>query len=221
MSDTLDFDELWKKYAGKTLIIPPYRGGGVDPGEPEGPGPEPQVSILSGYRYEASDAEGHRGEYYFMPPHQLKGKIRTVVVGNEGYRYSMEYRDTEIWYGRPSSGVITVTLNDCAIYKGEPVTEPSGNRIHLTFRGNTNGNRPTYFSMDGRRMTVGQKASFSVGPVRKTFVAAVRSNPSIGNGWTDGTVVKNSDPPARGIAILIPSRYAGQSFPRSDCWIEL
>lgn len=208
-------EEIRRKYQGDYIEV----GEAEQPAPPVTPPKPPATAVLTGYRYGASDADGHRGEYYFIPPAELSGQIEKVVVGSAVYKFEKKYRASELWYGIPSSGRIVVSLTNGNIYASEAVTEPTGKRIDLKFKGNTNGNRPTFYTMDGRKLQVGQKVTFQVGPVKNSFVAKVRSNSSIGCDWSDGTVVKNSDVSGRGIAVLIPAKYAGHFI--REGWIEI
>lgn len=89
-----------------------------------------------------------------------------------------------------------------------------------TYKGPTNGGRPTYYTQKGR-MVVGQQFSLKCGDVEKTGTTKMRGNsePSVGMDWPDGTVLKNAEGPVNGIALLLPAKYAAN--PPTGCYVKL
>lgn len=197
-------------YAGQTVTVIVPGGDAVSP--PTTPS-DPETRQIDEFRFGVSDSKP--GYMYFI----IDGDHKSLTIGGEEYLRQGDYQGRALWYGK-GSGKIILTGVDGTVYTGttgESATN-SGNRIQLRYAKNTNGNRPTYYTHDGRLLSVGMQVQFQVGNVARSFTAERRANGSIGKDWSDGTVVKNSDVGGRGIAVLIPASYA--SKPPAGGWIE-
>lgn len=197
-------------YAGQTVtftvIVP-----GTETTDPTDPTP---VSYPIG-EFDFGVSDSKPGYYYFI----VAGDNKSLTIGGSAYVRSGDYYGKDLWYGT-STGAIILTGKDGKVYVGttsSPAIE-TGSRTTLKYNRNTNGNRPTYYTYNSRILKVGDKVKFQIGNITKSFTARVRANKSIGEDWADGTVVKNSDVSGRGVAILIPSKYANNH--PSTGWVE-
>lgn len=184
-------------YAGQTkritveVVVP--GGGQVEP-------PAEEVEDIGHFDFGKSDV--YHGQFYFL----IEGSHSSLTIGGVPYRFDKIYHDgRELWYGT-GEGEIKLTGKNGTIFVGRTGEfAPSGNRYDLDYKGLSNGNRPTYYTNNGKRLVVGNKVSLKVGNLSKSFTAKVRPNGSIGYDWPDGTVVKNSEISARGVAVLTPA----------------
>lgn len=105
----------------------------------------------------------------------------------------------------------------------KPVTEPNivpDGAIKLHYHKRTNGDRWTYYTGKYKpRLKIRDRVTVVVGDHKASYVARTRSNGSIGADGKNGFVLKNSEMPSRGIAVLLPAGYKGPYKP-AYLWIS-
>ncbi len=173
------------------------------------PSEDEKVNILNGYEYAASDSQDHIGEYYVMPPAFMKGKVGSVTVGSESYRYVMEWPPSELWYGRPGDGPITITLRDGSVYKSQdaesPVSNDATTRLEANYFGKTNNGRATWYLPNPLASLPTKFYLTSPGCVEKLPITI--SNGRYGGVGSPDWVVKTPDHPTpeHGTGIIAPA----------------
>ncbi len=208
--------ELWygKPSSGDIVITlhdgSVYKSGNITIPESEGETPEPndeKVNALTDYLYEASDSPQHLGEYYVMPPGFMKGKIKTIMVGVKPYRFVMSFNTSELWYGKPSSGVIVITLSDGSVYRSDKIPGPippplTGNIEHGDWFGRHNNDRGTWYFNKLMNQYPSQFYLTVPGCLDKRLVE------NNGHRWElggqQGYVIKQSEVSGRGMALIVP-----------------
>lgn len=176
------------------------------------PDPEIVTSPVGLFNFGVSDEDDHLGEYYFIID---PGPYKSLTIGGKPYeKKAGGYNGRELWYGK-GQGDILLIAQDGSFYAGKTgdVVESGGSegKYILKYKGLSNGNRPTYYTYNGRHLAVGDRVEVKVGGIHKTFTAKKRTNGSIGYDWPDGTVVKNSEVSGRGVAVLTPAGSGSHS----------
>jgi len=170
-------------------------------------------STLIGHYWGTSD-EVVPGMAIVMPPKSLTGIIRSVTVNGEYFVYKMLYRNgQQIWYGTKSAdeyGDAEIQVETASrIYTTkaagvEPVAAGKNSET-LWYRGRTNGDRATWYG----------KQLFSKYPrTLRVTIPGFLDETITHNGVryeTSNLLVKQSDSPGRGIAILANRAYKGKT----------
>ena len=180
--------------------------------DPDPPTVDKPTKILTDYYWGTSD-EVVPGKAILMPHASLTGTILNAQVNDEQLKFELVYKNgQEIWsasksadfYGKANLTVETKT----SIYKSiihdvvepeEPVEPPSSSSTveKLWHRGFTNGNRSTWYG----NMDMSKYPS----PMRVQIDGCVDTTINHNGHRYDsgGLLVKQSDVPGRGIAVLI------------------
>ena len=203
-----------RPYAGQTItvILP-----GGDESDVVVPAVDAETEPIGHFDFGASDSKP--GFMYFL----VEGKHSSLTIGGQSYLFEQIYHDgRELWYGK-GQGDIQLIADDGTIYAGSTVNDdgeadPDDGTYTLTFKGLSNGSRPTYYTYNSNHLIIGQEVTFEVGTISRSFTVKKRNNGSIGFDWSDGTVVKNSEVSGRGVAVLIPSSNAAN--PPASGWIK-
>lgn len=183
----------------------------IEPGE---------VRQLTGYRYEASDHKDYLGQYYFMSPAFMLGKIKSVTVGAEEYTYRLDYNGCELWYGKPSQGIITVTFKNGATYKAAESEDPTelkvfGNKEVLKWFGRYNGDRGTWYSSVNKDMADYPDKFWLTVKGCLSRAEVINDGKRYEIGGKAGFIIKQSDVSGRPLAVICP-----QSCRSTRAWIE-